>query len=100
MLKTGHALVISAALVGLLHYDIIISFSRKEKIYIELNFEIQIIQTENKKSCLCGNLKLAHYISDISLLSSNVFSSFKFMNYSGGTGIFIYLWLLLHSLLF
>lgn len=62
---------------------------------------MQILQTKKLiQSCLCGNLKLARYISDISFLSSNVFFSFKFMNYSGGTGIFIYFWLLLQSLLF
>lgn len=36
----------------------------------------------------------------MSFLSSNAFSSFKFMNHSGGTGIFVYLWLVLHGLLF
>ena len=41
-----------------------------------------------------------HYIYDFSFISSNVFFSFKSMNYSGGTGIFICSWLLLHSLLF
>lgn len=55
---------------------------------------------EETQSFLCGHLKLAHCISDISFLSSNVFFSFKFMNSSGDTGIVIYLWLLLHGLLF
>lgn len=98
MLKIGHALVISAGLLWLIHYDINMSFSKTEK--NDINFEMQILQTEEQiQSRLCGNLKSVHYIYDISFLSSNVFSSFKSMNYSGGTGIFIYSWLLLHSLL-
>lgn len=44
MLKIGHALVISAGLLWLIHYDINMSFSKTEK--NDINFEMQILQTE------------------------------------------------------
>lgn len=44
MLKIGHALVISAGLLWLIHYDINVSFSKTEK--NDINFEMQILQTK------------------------------------------------------
>lgn len=82
--------MIFAGLLGLLNYDINMSFSKKRN--KELNFQIQVLRTTKQLQPVCSYLKLVHYDHDILFLYSNIFF-LKSVDYSEGPRMLIYLFM-------